>query len=78
MKILSRNKQDEVLKRLTAVLITLKACNLSEEFAVSLADNLMECADIVGGVDGMRKVCNSLKAYEVSRLFKRYKEVNYD
>ena len=59
MKIITRKKQDELLKRLTANLIIAYGEHMNIESFDKFLDNTMECAYAIGSFDGMEKVHNT-------------------
>lgn len=66
MKILTRKKQDEILKRLCANEIILDSYfpELGEESfcaAIKASENALEIANIVGGIKGVIKVKNTVE-----------------
>lgn len=59
MKILTKKKQEEILKRLVANSVIFIKGNKDEECIGSFAENTMEIAFFVGGLKGMEKVTNT-------------------
>ena len=60
MKILTKKKQEEILKRLTANSIIYLEGNKDEECISCFADNSGEIAFLVGGVKGAEKMFNTV------------------
>ena len=56
MKILTRKKQDQILKHLAAISIIGAESGMSTEFIDKHVDNVGDIAVIVDGVNGMWKV----------------------
>lgn len=62
MKILSKKKCDEILKRITAnEIIAIECDNNDVEAQTKATENRAEIAFIVGGIRGMNKVQNTVK-----------------
>lgn len=71
MKIITKKKADEILKRITANEIIQAEYGLHDMEAETRAtENRAEIAFIVGGVKGMNKVQNTLR--------KRYNNINHE
>lgn len=71
MKILSKKKCEEVLKRITANEIIQVEYGLHDmEAETKATENRAEIAFIVGGINGMNKVQNTLR--------KRYNNINHE
>lgn len=71
MKILSKKKCEEILKRITANEIIQVEYGLHDiEAETKATENRAEKAFIVGGVNGMNKVQNTLR--------KRYNNINHE
>lgn len=64
MKILSKKKCDEILKRLTANEIIAIYSSDDIEAQTKATENRAEIAFIVGGIRGMNKVKNTVKSWE--------------
>ena len=60
MKILTKKKQEEILKRLSANSIIYMEMDDSEESIRCFADNAEEISFLVGGFKGSRKVLNTV------------------
>ena len=64
MKIINKKKQDEILKRLAAnAIIAHSKINEDFEAIEKFVDNTCEIAYLIGGVDGMLKVRNTVFNY---------------
>lgn len=61
MKILSKKKVDEILKRITANEIIAIETPMDEENFEYMINNNIEIAYMVGGIKGMTKVQNTIK-----------------
>ena len=61
MKILSKKKVDEILKRITANEIIGIECIKDVEASAKLSENNSEIAFLVGDIKGMYKVQNTLR-----------------
>ena len=59
MKILTKKKQEEILKRLVANSIIFIEGNKDEEYIGYFAENTTEISFLVGGLKGMEKVTNT-------------------
>ena len=71
MKILSKKKCEEILKRITANEIIQAEYGLHNmEAETNATENRAEIAFIVGGINGMNKVQNTLR--------KRYNNINHE
>lgn len=71
MKILSKKKCEEILKRITANEIIQVEYGLHDmEAETTATENRAEIACIVGGIKGMNKVQNTLR--------KRYNNINHE
>lgn len=71
MKFLSKKKCDEILKRITANEIIQVEYGLHDmEAETKATENRAEIAFIVGGINGMNKVQNTLR--------KRYNNINHE
>ena len=63
MKILTKKKVDEILKRITANDIIAVKCINDKELFEKHADNNAEVVSLVGGIRGLNKVINTLERY---------------
>ena len=63
MKILTRKKQDEILKRIAANLIIDGDTSMDEESFRCAIDNAYEIAILVDGINGLDKVHNMASQY---------------
>lgn len=63
MKILSRNEQEEILKRISASQIICNAHLHDTEAFVQITKNLSDIIIMVGGLRGVEKVNNKVKKY---------------
>ena len=71
MKFLSKKKCDEILKRITANEIIQVEYGLHDmEAETKATENRAEIAFIVGGINGMNKMQNTLR--------KRYNNINHE
>lgn len=65
MKILTKKQQDELLLRITAnEIIAVTSIDEGEELKQHI-ENAFTMADIIGGLDGARKVQRSIEKYMV-------------
>lgn len=63
MKIITKNQQDELLIRIVAnELIAVTSIDEGEELKQHI-ENAFEMAAIIGGIDGAKKVQNSIEKY---------------
>lgn len=60
MKILTKKKQDELLKLITACQIMIVGKDLDIEIFSKLTDNFSEVCYLIGGVEGGYKVYNTV------------------
>lgn len=68
MKILTRKKQDEILKLLAANLIIDGYSSMDEESFSYVIDNAYEIAILVDGIDGLNKVYNTSLQYSSEKV----------
>lgn len=66
MKIFSRKKQDEILKRVTACQIICIEYITDNDTFEKMTENLANIAAEIGGEKGMKKVLNTVKKYNIS------------
>ena len=66
MKILTKKQKDEILLRIVAnEIIAVTSIDEGEELKQHI-ENAFEMANIIGGIDGARKVQRSIEKYMVS------------
>ena len=63
MKILTRRKQDEIIKRICANEIIFLSQNKDDECIKKYIDNSTEIASLISGYDGVMKYINTMKIY---------------
>ena len=68
MKILTRKKQDEILKHLTANLIIDSDAITDIESLRYAVDNAFEIAILVDGINGLNKVHNTASQYVSKKI----------
>lgn len=61
MKILTKKKQDEILKMLSANHIIVNHSTMDTEHYCKFIENTADLAFLVGGIEGMLKVQNTVK-----------------
>lgn len=74
MKILTRKKQDEILKLLTANLTININTSMDVESFTYIVDNTYDIATLVDGFNGLNKVHNTCSRY----VSKKISELNKD
>lgn len=74
MKILTRKKQDDILKHLTANLIIDSDAITDIESLRYAVDNAFEIAILVDGINGLNKVHNTCSRY----VAEKFSELNKD
>lgn len=67
MKILTRKKQNEIIKRICANEIIFLNQNKDPECSVKYIDNSTEISELVGGYDGAMKYLCTMKNYIMNR-----------
>lgn len=68
MKTFTKKKQVEILKRLAANIIIIENARIDVESFACLIDNSYEIARLVGGIEGLTKVHNSVHNYAINAM----------